>query len=240
MLGQKRRFITMKEAYIRFMAPVDPRTTDLLFQIIDNKFREKVERIHLMLSSPGGMVFHGISIYNFLRGAPIEIFTYNFGQVDSIGVVIFCAGRKRFSVPHARFLIHGVQVNFMGNQALAEKDLEERLKGLQIDYKNIARVIADTTQRPADKVLDDMNNRTTLNPQEAKDYGLVHEIKSELFPLDADLSVIGEIPQQIQPMQLAFPGIIPGQQIQVQHLTTPPTEGISKSDSLFNGTIFMA
>jgi ATP-dependent protease ClpP protease subunit len=230
----------MKEAYIRFMAPVDPRTTASLFQIFDKKLKEKVERIHLMLSSPGGMVFHGLSIYNFLKGAPIEIYTYNFGQVDSIGVVIFCSGSKRFSVPHARFLIHGVQANFMGNQLLDEKDLEERLKGLQIDYKNIARVIADTAQKPTDKVLSDMNNRTTLNPQEAKDYGLVHEIKSDLFPIDADLSVIGETTQPAQPMQFTLPIPGPGQQIQGQHLTAPQVNGITKSDSLYHGTYFVS
>lgn len=230
----------MKEAYIRFMAPVDSRTTESLFQIIDKKIKEKTERLHLMLSSPGGTVFHGISIYNFLKGAPIEIYTYNFGQVDSIGVVIFCAGTRRFSVPHARFLIHGVQANFIGNQALNEKDLEERLKALQIDYKNIARIIADTAQKSADKVISDMNNRTTLDPQEAKDYGLVHEIKSDLFPIDADLSVVGEFDQSIQQVQVALPFASPRQEIQIRHLTAPQVEAITKSDSLYHGTYFVA
>jgi ATP-dependent Clp protease protease subunit len=227
----------MKEAYIRFMSPVHPQSTDQLFQILDRKLKEKCERIHLMISSPGGSVFHGLSLYNFIRGAPVQVYTYNFGSVDSIGVVIFCAGEKRFSVPHARFLIHGVQANFMANQSVDEKGLEERLKGLQIDYKNIARVIADTAQRPADKVQDDMNNRTTLNPQEAKDYGLVHEIKSELFPLDADLSVVNELSQ---PQQIAFPfpGGIQLPQIQVQHFTAPQVEGVTGSVDLDYGTHF--
>ena len=70
----------MKETYIRFMAPVHPLSTASLFQILDNKLKEKYERIHLMISSPGGSVFHGISIYNFLRGAPFEVYTYNFGS----------------------------------------------------------------------------------------------------------------------------------------------------------------
>jgi ATP-dependent Clp protease, protease subunit len=227
----------MKEAYVRFMSPVHPQSTDLLFQILDRKLKEKCERIHLMISSPGGSVFHGLSLYNFLRGAPVQVYTYNFGSVDSIGVVIFCAGEKRFSVPHARFLIHGVQANFMANQAVDEKGLEERLKGLQIDYKNIARVIADTAQRPADKVQDDMNNRTTLNPQEAKDYGLVHEIKSELFPLDADLSVVNELSQP-QQIGFPFPGAIQLPQIQVQHFTAPQVEGATRSVDLDYGTHF--
>ena len=228
----------MKETYVRVMAPVHQRSTASLLQILDNKLNEKYERIHLMLSSPGGSVFHGISIYNFLKGAPFEVYTYNFGSVDSIGVVIFCAGNKRFSVPHARFLIHGVSAHFAGNQSLDEKGLEERLKGLQIDYKNIARVIADTAQKPADKVQNDMNNRTTLNPQEAKDYGLVHEIKSELFPIDADLSVVGEGIPQSQPLTLPLPQLIPGQQIHVQHMTMPKVEGFTRSADLDYGTSF--
>ena len=150
---------------------------------------------------------------------------------------MFCAGDRRFSVPHARFLIHGIQVNFQGNLSLDEKGLEEKLKGLQIDYQNIARVISDTTQKPAHKVQEDMNNRTTLNPQEAKDYGLVHEIKSDLFPADADLSVVGEKgiqPQQFQ-IQLPQPGM-PGPQ--VQHMTVPEVKAFTRSSSLDYGTFF--
>lgn len=228
----------MKEAYIRFMAGVNPITADALFRTFDKKLKEKCERIHLMISSPGGIVFHGLSLYNFLKGAPVEVYTYNFGSVDSIGVVIFCAGDKRFSVPHARFLIHGVSAQFGGNQSLDEKGLEERLKGLQIDYKNIARVIADTCQKPTDKVQDDMNNRTTLNPQEAKDYGLVHEIQSKLFPIDADLSVIGENFGQPQQIQFAIPQPGLGPQVKVQHLTVPESEGFTRSASLDHGTNF--
>jgi ATP-dependent protease ClpP protease subunit len=228
----------MKEAYIRFMAPVQAQTTAALLNILDRKLKEKAERIHLMLSSPGGLVFHGLSVYNFLKGSPFEVYTYNFGSVDSIGVVIFCAGDKRFSVPHARFFIHGVSARFVGNQSLDEKGLEERLKELQIDYKNIARVIADTTQKPADRVQDDMNNRITLNPQEAKYYGLVHDIKSDLFPMNADLSVVGENIPQAQQVTIPLPQPGPGQQIRIQHHTVPDVRGVTRSEQLDNGTHF--
>nr|WP_320160607.1 ATP-dependent Clp protease proteolytic subunit [uncultured Methanoregula sp.] len=194
----------MKEAYIRFMAQVNPQTTDQLLKIIDQKIKEKYQKIHLMISSPGGSVFHGLSVYNFLKGAPIEVDTYNFGSVDSIGVVIFCAGKRRYSVPHARFLIHGVALGVSGN--FDEKQIEEQLKSIKIDKENIARVIADTTGKALHKIDEDMNNRTTLNPTEARDYGLVHEIKSELFPIDADFSMIGDqIQPQISIPQFGFP-----------------------------------
>ena len=190
----------MKECYIRFMAPVIPATIDSLMKIVDKKLNDKYERLNLLLSSPGGSVFHGLSVYNFLKGAPIEVYTYNFGSVDSIGVVMYCSGSKRFCVPHARFLIHGVKLTFQGQMILDEFQLHEHLKSVQIDQKNIARVIADNTGKGADVIEKDMHDRKTLNPNEAKDYGLVTEIKSQLFPADAEFMSIGE-PLQQMPFQ---------------------------------------
>ena len=190
----------MKEVYIRFMAPVIPPTIDQLMRVVDKTLHEKYGRINLLLSSPGGSVFHGLSVYNFLKGAPIEVHTYNFGSVDSIGVVMYCAGSKRFCVPHARFLIHGVKMNFQGKASFDEFQIHEHLKSVQIDQKNIARVMADNTGKGADVIEKDMHDRRTLNPNEAKDYGLVNEIKSELFPADAELVSIYE-PVQQKPIQ---------------------------------------
>ena len=68
-------------------------TIKIMTKIVDKKLHDKYDQLNLLLSSPGGSVFHGLSVYNFLKGAPIEVYTYNFGSVDSIGVVIYCAGR---------------------------------------------------------------------------------------------------------------------------------------------------
>lgn len=224
-----------KEAWIRFMAPVMPQSATALLHAIDRKIAEGNQQIHLMISSPGGSVFHGLSIYNLLKGAPVQVTTYNFGSVDSIGVVIFCAGDKRVSVPHARFLLHGVSMNFKGNQTLDEKDLEEKIKGLRIDYQNISKVIAATTGRDADSIVRDMEARTTLNPEEGKDYGLVHDINSALFPPGADLSIIDEssAPQPKPAHQIQIPIQMPA-----QHFTAPSVESFSNPESFNHGTSF--
>ncbi|MBC8276127.1 MAG: ATP-dependent Clp protease proteolytic subunit [Chloroflexi bacterium] len=181
--------------YIKFFAPVIPGTVAALMQIVDNKLKQGAKKLGLLISTPGGDVFQGLSAYNFLRGVPLEITTHNFGSADSIGVVLFCAGSRRLSVPHARFLLHGVQCNFQQAASLEEKQLEERLKGLQIDMGNIARVIADTVKKDKDKIIQDMLNRTTLYPEQAVEYGLVHEIKSELFPPGSDFISIQMTPK---------------------------------------------
>lgn len=184
------------KVYIKFFAPVIPDTISILMAALDSKLKQGVRQIGLLISLPGGDVFQGLSAYNFLKGIPIEIFTHNFGSCDSIGAVLYCAGTKRFSVPHARFLIHGVQCNFHQPASLEEKQLEERLKGLKIDMENIAKVIGDTVGKDKKKVIKDMLNRTTLNPEQAIKYGLVHEVKSELFESGAEVISIQMAPKQ--------------------------------------------
>ena len=194
--------------YIKFFAPVMPDSINALMQIVDRKIAQGAKKMVLLISTPGGDVFQGMSAYNYLRGIPLEIITHNFGSADSIGVVLFCAGSKRLSVPHARFLLHGVMANFPGPVSLEEKQLEERLKGLQIDMGNIARIISDTVKKERQQILDDMLNRTTLYPEQAIQYGLVHEIKSELFEEGAEVYSIqmGAMPQpQPNPAQPTSP-----------------------------------
>ena len=176
-----------RTTYIKYFAPVDGNSVNPLMNIVDQKIREGVERFVFLISSPGGSVFHGLSVHNFLSGVPVEIETHNFGSVDSIGVVMYLAGRKRYSVPDARFLIHPVTLGFVANERLEEKQIEERLKGLRIDSENIAAVIGNAVGKKEKEILKRMHDRTTLSPEEAQQFGLVHEIKKELFPVGAEL-----------------------------------------------------
>ena len=170
-----------KTCTIKFFKGVDEASINALMAVVEQKLREGTEQFVLLISTPGGTVYHGLAAYNFLKGIPAEIVTHNFGSVDSIGVVLYCAGTKRYSVPHARFLLHAVQAQFHQSASLEGKQLEERLKGLQIDIRNIARVIAANTGKTEQEVTRAMLNRTTLDPEKAKEWGLVHEVKSELF-----------------------------------------------------------
>ncbi len=179
--------MAMKPVVIKFFAPVIDVTVNALMDAVEQKMKQGTENFIILVSSPGGSVPHGLSAYNYLKGLPASITTHNFGSVDSIGVVLYCAGSKRLSVPQARFLLHGVNAQFTGNQTLEEKQLEERLKGLRIDIENIAKVIAANTGKSVKDVTNAMLERTTLNPEEARSWGLVHEIKSQLFEAGSEV-----------------------------------------------------
>lgn len=197
------------ETWIRFMAEVNPQTANALMRAIDARLAAGMTHLHLLLSCPGGSVFHGLSIHNSLKGITAKVTTYNFGSADSIGVVIFCAGSERYCVPNSRFHIHGVKLNFKGPITFDEKGLEECLKLLKTDYTNVARVIAATTGRPEKTVLNDMNKQTSLMPEEAKKYGLVNDVKSQFLPAGAGMIVIYEDASMTEvqppPQQLVLP-----------------------------------
>jgi len=184
---------------IKFFAPVIDRSINALMEAMDKKMQQGARSFTILISSPGGSVFHGLSAYNYLKGLPVSITTHNFGSVDSIGVVLFCGGTKRYSVPQARFLLHGVAAGFQ-NERLEEKQLEERLKMLRIDLENIAKVIAASTGKDVASVTKAMLERTTLNPEEAMEWGLVHAIRSELFPAGCEVISIHHEAQSRTPM----------------------------------------
>jgi len=59
------------ERAIRFLAPVNNQTADQLFAAMDNLLAQGTIKIRLLLSTPGGSVFHGLSVHIYLKGLPI-------------------------------------------------------------------------------------------------------------------------------------------------------------------------
>ena len=176
-----------KIAYIKFFANVNDKTVKKLMQIVEEKLKEKIEQFVILISSPGGNVSAGVSGYNFLKGIPVEVSTHNFGDAYSIAVVLFCSGVKRYCVPHARFLLHGIGFNITTPTRFDEHSLDERIKGLRLDRETIASIIAGATEgrKKVEDVDEDILNNTVLNAEQSINYGLAHEIKTELFPKDA-------------------------------------------------------
>ncbi len=176
-----------KSIHIRYFASVDENHVKKLMEVVEEKLGEGATRFVILISSPGGNVYYGLSAYNYLKGIPVEVVTHNFGSVVSMALILYCAGSRRLSAPHATFLLHGVQQNFPQGTSLEEKQLEERLKSLKLDIENIAGVMAATTGKHEEEITKAIVERTTLNPEQAVDFGLVHEITEKLFDKGAEL-----------------------------------------------------
>jgi ATP-dependent protease ClpP protease subunit len=218
------------DAYIKFYAQVNQNTVIQLQRQLEQALLQGMKTLHLLLSTPGGSVHDGISVYNLLKGLPIDVKTYNFGSVDSIGVVMFCAGSERFSVPHARFLLHPVAMQVLQATTLDEPSIEEKLKLVKADQSNIAKVISATINKPVEDVQKLIHARTTLEPDKALEKGLVTEIKSSLIP--AGVHLISIYDNQMQ-QQIGMPGLQIPLQIPIRGIVQPGQQGITSISNSF-------
>jgi ATP-dependent protease ClpP protease subunit len=176
--------------YINFSAEINPSTTEALIAAVGNAVNQGVKKVCLMLSTPGGAVMNGLNLYNVLRGFPIELTTHNVGNVDSIGNTVFMAGSKRFACAHSTFMFHGVAAYVQATMStntgplasLGERDLRERLGGIQADQKRIGSVIKECT------TLDEAAIETLFLEAKTKDAnwalgcGMIHEIRDIKIP----------------------------------------------------------
>lgn len=178
-----------RERWVQFFAPVNGESFGLLVNLLQNAVLDGTERVHLLLSTPGGTVSYGLTLYALLRGLPIEVWTYNVGQVDSIGVVVYCAGKRRLAAPQTRFLLHGIRTPLERGVYTTEQ-LREIVGEMETDQRNICRVLAESTGQALEKVERDLFHALTLLPEQAREYRLVDEIVTEIIPPQVSLTTI--------------------------------------------------
>jgi len=166
----------IKPAYVTFSAEINANTTESLIAIMSVLANQGQQEVHLLLTTPGGSVMHGLNLYNVLRGFPFVLVTHNAGSVNSIGNAVFLAGEKRYACPHSTFMFHGV--GFDGaNQRFEEKILKERLGSLLADQKRIGDIISERTKIAEDQVAGLFAEAQTKDAAYAISSGIVHEIR---------------------------------------------------------------
>jgi ATP-dependent protease ClpP protease subunit len=161
-----------------------PNTTETLIAALSNVVNQGVRDVCLMLSTPGGSVMHGLNLYNMLRGLPINLTTHNVGNVDSIGNAVFLAGTTRYACPHSTFMFHGVgaPIQAQGQVILAEKDLLEKLGGIQADQKRIGSIIKERTRLDETAISSLFLEAKTKDADFALNCGIVNEIRDVQIP----------------------------------------------------------
>lgn len=97
--------------------------------------KEPHSPITLALNSPGGSVFDGLALYDYIRwlvSEGHEVTTLGIGQIFSMGGVILQAGSRRVMAPNAWFMIHEVSTTLPeGSKASAVGDESKLITRLQ-------------------------------------------------------------------------------------------------------------
>lgn len=168
--------------FISFAAEIVPQTTEALIRALTDFVNQGFREIHLLLSSPGGSVMHGITIYNVLRGLPIALTTHNVGNVDSIGAVVYLAGERRYTCPQATFMLHGVAFGTNVPAQFFEKNLKERLASVQRDQERIKAIYCERAGIDPEVAEQLFLGESNINADDAVARGLAHEVRVVQIP----------------------------------------------------------
>ncbi len=135
---------------------------------------ESDDPINLYISSPGGHVESGDTIFDMIRYIKPIVRTVGTGWVGSIATHIFLAPEKenRFSLPNTRFLIHQPHGGFGGDAS----DIEIHAREIVKTRERINAIIAEQTGQSLDRVTEDTDRDYWMSAEESLDYGLVGKI----------------------------------------------------------------
>src|SRR5690242_18938134 len=99
------------------------------------KLAQGTDEAYFWISTPGGAVMSGLTLYNFLRAIPAKLTMHNIGNVDSIGNAIFLAAEKgnRIACPHSTFMFHAVGADLNAGVRIEEKNGREMLDSILAD-----------------------------------------------------------------------------------------------------------
>ena len=130
--------------------------------------------ITVFISSPGGHVESGDTIFDMIRYVQPVVRTVGTGWVGSIATHIYLAAERdnRFALPNTRFLIHQPAGGFGGDASDIEIHAREILK----TRERINRVIAERTGQPLERVNADTDRDHWMSATESVEYGLVGRI----------------------------------------------------------------
>ena len=168
--------------YVSFAAEVNQTTTEGLLGLCANLANQGIKTVYLLISSLGGSVTNGITIYNVLRAMPFKLVTHNVGSVNSIANLIFLAGETRYSTPNSTFMFHGVGFDVIQAMRFEEKNLRERLDSIVADQRKIGAIISERSSLKPEEVQELFREAVTRDPGYAKEKGIIHDIIEARIP----------------------------------------------------------
>ena len=171
----------LKERIIFLHDGVDDNVANLIIsQMLFLEAEDSDRDIYLYINSPGGVVTAGMAIYDTMQFIKSKVSTICMGQAASMGAFLLAAGEpgKRFSLPHARIMIHQP----LGGAQGQATDIEIQTKEILRIKHVLNDILATRTGQKLTQIEKDTDRDFFMSAEEAVKYGLIDEVISS--PLD--------------------------------------------------------
>jgi len=152
----------------------DQVANQLIAQLLYLEGEDPGRDIWLYINSPGGSVTSGMAIYDTMQFVRPDIATICMGLGASMGQFLLCAGAagKRYSLPHARIMMHQPHGGVAGQAA----DIAIQAEQIAYTKRLMAERIAYHTGQPVDQIEADSERDRWFTAADAKEYGLIDHV----------------------------------------------------------------
>jgi len=169
----------LRERIIFLGTPIDDQIANLIIAQLLFLAREDPDKdIQMYIHSPGGIIPSGLAIYDTMQIIRPDVATYCVGVTASMATVLLSAGTrgKRYALPHSTIHMHQA----MGGGRGQAVDVEIMARELLRENEVIRQILVRHTGQNEERIRRDFDRDFYMDPDQAKEYGIVDEILSRI------------------------------------------------------------
>lgn len=165
----------LKDRIIFIGMPINDQVANLVVaQMLYLTGEDPDEPISLYINCPGGIIYHGLAIYDTMQHVQAPVHTYALGVTASMGTVLLAAGTAgyRYALPHATVHMHPAGGSAQGYAP----DVEIQFRELKRVEDLLHSLLAHHTGQPVEQISADFDRDRFMTAEEAVEYGLVDQV----------------------------------------------------------------
>jgi ATP-dependent Clp protease protease subunit len=167
--------LLLKERIIFVGLPITDQVASLVVaQLLYLDHDDPDRTISMYINCPGGIIYHGLAIYDTMQQVQAPISTIAVGVTASMGTVLLAAGTKgyRYALPHATVHMHPAGGSAQGYAP----DVEIQYKELKRVEDLLHEMLSHHTGQPVEQIAIDFDRDRFMTAEEAVEYGLVDQV----------------------------------------------------------------
>lgn len=165
----------LKDRIVFLGGPIDEASSNtIIAQLLFLQAEDPKKDINIYISSPGGIVYYGMAIYDTIKSLKCDVSTICVGLAASMGSVLLAGGTKgkRFALPHSMVMIHQPHGGAEGQAT----DIEIQAKEILRLRKQLYEALSKDTGQPIKKIEADAERDYHMSAEDALKYGIVDKI----------------------------------------------------------------
>ena len=178
----------LKERIIFLSEQVDSASASLVVaQLLFLDAEDPGKDIYLYINSPGGSITDGMAIYDTIQYIKSDVCTICVGLAASMGSVLLAAGTKgkRYALPNSEVLIHQPLIAG-GGLSGQTTEIKIHADHMVRTREKLNKILSERTGQPIETIEKDTERDNYMTAQEAKEYGLIDEIMTNINDIVKD------------------------------------------------------